>query len=115
VAEQRDAEWWKTHGAKHGEKQEPLRIAKPPRQVVRGLPSHKAQPSESLLVQVVKNHILASGPIGFAEIQRYVREQVPGEVEDYQIVGVMNQLAREGIIELYDDGTTWNIAVRRIR
>ena len=62
------------------------------------------------IVSIVKNHIVASGPVSFKAVAAYVAEQSTVPVEDWQIAGILNGLLGAGIISLYDDGVSFTAA-----
>jgi len=63
---------------------------------------------------LVKRHILAEGPVSFSSIKRYVHEQSNVEMFDYHIVVELNQLIRQNVIDIYEDGRTFGPGDSRI-
>lgn len=59
----------------------------------------------------VLGHIRAMGPLTFDEILAEVRDQVPPPIAQWDskqaTVCAINELAKEGLIELYDTGDAW--------
>lgn len=62
------------------------------------------------ILEIALMYVNALGPLSFGSVVRYVREQVVGVVEEYRVAGALNELMREGRIELYDDGKSFSPA-----
>lgn len=59
------------------------------------------------LQQIVSRHVIATGPVDFADVLAYVRQQFTGVADDYEVAAALNALIVAGSIELYDDGQTF--------
>ena len=56
---------------------------------------------------LVRDHIWAVGPISFANIMSYCKEQYTGKAADFEVAHVLTTLIREGSVILYDDGVSF--------
>lgn len=73
---------------------------------IRGL-LKEAAPDAVSLTEIIRIHIHASGPVSFASIVAYAREQWSPETEEHVVARVLTDLMRSREVALYDDGVSF--------
>ncbi len=57
--------------------------------------------------------IVAWGPVSFKACQHELKTQHTDLWEDYEVVKMINELIKEGLIELWEDGESFNVPCKQ--